>query len=107
MEKIMAIKKASDVFKELYGHVSFGEMLSSVRYSDGFTQKDFAKKLKISQQDLCDIEKGRKNVSVERAVQFAELLNDSPEVFVEYVIQDQLYRAGLNCKIKVVPNEAA
>lgn len=107
MEKIMASKKARDVFKELYGHVSFGEMLSSTRYSDGLTQKDFAKKLKISQQDLCDIEKGRKNVSVERAVQFAELLNDSPEVFVEYVIQDQLYRVGLNCKIRVESNEAA
>ena len=107
MEEIMSSKKANDLFKELYGHVSFGEMLSSIRYSEGATQKNFAKKLKISQQDLCDIEKGRKNISMERAVQFAQLLNDSPEVFAEYVIQDQLYRAGLNCTIKVKPNEAA
>jgi len=100
-------KKADKIFKELYGHVSFGEMLSSIRYSDGYTQKEFAEKLKISPQDLCDIEKGRKNISVERAVEFANLLQDSPEIFAQYVIQDQLYRAGLDCKVKVEPNEAA
>jgi DNA-binding XRE family transcriptional regulator len=107
MEKIMTTKKANEIFKNLYGHVTFGEMLNSMRHSEDLTQKDFAKKLNISQQDLCDIEKGRKNISIERAVQFAELLNDSPEVFAEYVIQDQLYRAGLNCKINIKPNEAA
>ena len=48
MEEIMSSKKANDLFKELYGHVSFGEMLSSIRYSEGATQKNFAKKLKIS-----------------------------------------------------------
>ena len=93
--------KAKDFFKELYGHVSFGEMLSSIRYSEGHSQKNFAKLLDISQQDLCDIEKGRKSVSVERAVRFAKLLKDSPEVFAKYVLQDQLIRAGLNCKIKL------
>jgi transcriptional regulator with XRE-family HTH domain len=97
----MSNARAKDYFKELYGYVSFGEMLSSIRYSENYSQKSFARLLEISQQDLCDIEKGRKSVSVERAVHFARLLNDSPEVFAEYVLQDQLVRAGLNCKVKL------
>lgn len=98
---------AKDVFKGLLGHVSFGEMLNSLRLSEGLSQKDFAKKLKISPQDLCDIEKGRKFLSVERAAKFADLLGDSPEVFALFVIQDELYRAGLNCQVKLVSRKKA
>lgn len=53
-------KLAKDVFKSLLGHVSFGEMLNSIRLSDDVSQKDFALRLKISPQDLCDIEKRKK-----------------------------------------------
>lgn len=85
----------------------FGEMLSSVRLSDDISQKDFAARLKISPQELCDIEKGRKYISVERAAKFATALGDSPEVFALAVIQDELFRAGLNCHVKLVTREEA
>ncbi len=106
----MSIKKnrpASEVFSQILGHVSFGDMLTSIRLSEEISQKDFAKNLGISKSDLCDIEKGRKFVSIQRAAQFAKKLNDSPEVFIQYVIQDEILRAGLNCAIKIVPKKIA
>lgn len=101
------MKLAKDVFKNILGHVSFGEMLRSFRLSEELSQKDFAKKLKISPQELCDIEKGRKFLSVERAAKLAVLLGDSPEVFALFVIQDELYRAGLDCQVKLVNRKRA
>ena len=94
-------KAAKKVLKDILGHVSFGEMLASIRACDEISQKDFAKLLGISKQELCDIEKARKFVSVERAIKFADLLGDSPEVFAKFILQDQLYRAGLNCKVSI------
>lgn len=64
-----------------------------------------AKMLGISPQDLCDIEKGRKSVSIERAVNFARKLNDSPEVFALAVIQDELYQVGLDCRVRLESEE--
>lgn len=53
------------------------------------------------------LKKGRKFVSVERATKFASLLGDSPEVFALAVIQDELYRAGLDCQMKLVISDEA
>jgi transcriptional regulator with XRE-family HTH domain len=103
----MKTQKARDVLNKILGHISFGEMIHSLRLSEDISQKELAKKLKISPQELCDIEKGRKFISVERATKFAHLLGDSPEVFALYVIQDELYHAGLTCNIKIVSEENA
>jgi hypothetical protein len=54
--------------------------------------------IKIS---LCDIEKGRKAVSIERAVMFAEILGDSPDLFVELALQTQIEKAGLDYKVTI------
>jgi transcriptional regulator with XRE-family HTH domain len=100
-------KSASDIFKKVLGHVSFGEMIHSLRLTEEITQKAFAKKLGISTSELCDIEKGRKFISIQRATKFAKKLNDSPEVFIQYIIQDEILRAGLKCVIKILPNKSA
>ena len=100
-------KSANEIFNKTLGHVSFGEMLHSLRLTEETSQKSFAKKLGISTTELCDIEKGRKFISLQRATSFAKKLNDSPEVFIQYVIQDEILRAGLNCEIKILPNKNA
>jgi transcriptional regulator with XRE-family HTH domain len=100
-------KSAKDVFNKILGHVSFGEMLHSLRASEETSQKAFAKKLGISTTELCDIEKGRKFISLQRAASFAKKLSDSPEVFIQYVIQDEILRAGLNCAVEILPNKNA
>ena len=51
--------------------------------------------LGISKQELCNIEKGRKVVSVERAKNFAEALKMPSKVFAKYALQDQHSLAGI------------
>ena len=60
-----------------------------------------AKILGISKQDLCNIEKGRKLVSVERAVSFAKSLKIPSKAMAKYALQDQLYKAGLKGEIVI------
>ena len=92
---------AKKSIRKLTGHVSFGEVLNSFRVSKDLSQVEMANVLGVSKQDLCNIEKGRKIVSIERAMRFAKSLKHSPTVFVKYVIEDQLHRAGLPRKIKI------
>ena len=81
---------------------SFGDMLENIRECDELSQKEFAKKLKISPSHLCDIEKNRKVVSPERAARFAKILGYSQPIFVKYAIQAMLDQAGLKFKVELV-----
>lgn len=92
---------AKKAIRKLTGHISFGEMLLSFRQAQELTQVEMAKILNISKQDLCNIEKGRKLVSVERAVSFANILKMPPKTFAKYVLQDQLQKAGLKGEVEI------
>ena len=81
------------------GVLTLSELLMSIRLAEGLSQVDFAKKLKISRSHLCDIEKRRKFLSVERACAFAVMLGYSKEQFVRLALQEQLEEASLNYKI--------
>jgi transcriptional regulator with XRE-family HTH domain len=98
-------EKKSDAVKFLEklagGPLTIGGMISSIRLGEDKTLEVFAKKLKISRSHLCDIEKGRKGVSVERAAAFAKILGHSQAQFVRFALQDEIERAGLNFKLKV------
>ena len=78
-----------------------GLELHGQRMSEKMSQIELSKVLGISQQHLCDIEKGRKIVSPERAVYFAEVLNCSKKYFVELALQDLVTKAGLEMKVQV------
>lgn len=86
---------AKKAIRKISGAISFGEMLHSFRLSNEYTQVAMAEMLRISKQELCNIEKGRKLVSVERAKNFAEALKMPPRVFAKYALQDQLNMAGI------------
>lgn len=92
---------AKKAVRKLTGHISFGEMLLSFRQAQELTQVEMAEKLDISKQDLCNIEKGRKLVSVERAVSFAKALEMPAKTFAKYVLQDQLQKAGLKGEVEI------
>jgi transcriptional regulator with XRE-family HTH domain len=85
--------------RNIVGNIGFGEMLQALRNSQSLTQVEMACKLEISKQDLCNIEKGRKLVSVERAIIFAKLLNMPLKTFAKYALQDQLTKAGLKSEV--------
>jgi transcriptional regulator with XRE-family HTH domain len=90
---------AKIVISKLMGPVTFGEMLSSYRESREMSQIQMSKELDISKQDLCNIEKGRKIVSVVRAASFAKALGMPVKTFAKYALQDQLLRAGISGEV--------
>ncbi len=90
---------ARSAIRKISGHISFAEMILSIRVSQEITQVEMAEVLGISKQDLCNIEKGRKQVSVERAVSFAKSLSMPSRTFAKYALQDQLRRAGLKGEV--------
>ena len=96
----MSIRKKSAAkrfLEELRGEpLTFGRMIESIRTADEISQVALAKKMRMSRAHLCDIEKGRRTVSVERAAQFAKALGYSVHQFVATALQDQLRKAGVS-----------
>ena len=100
----MITKKKSDAMKfldSLVGELTFGGLIEAMRQAEEMSQVKFAKKLGISKQHLCDIEKGRKFVSPERAARFAKILGHSAQSFVALALQDIVNQGGLKLKVSV------
>ena len=75
--------------------------MKAIRQADGITQNEMAETLGISKSHLCDIEKGRKNLSPERAYNFAQTLGYSEEHFVVLSLQKTLDDSGIDMKVQV------
>ncbi len=93
--------KAKKAIRKVTGPISFGEMLNSYRLANDYSQVAMAEILGISKQDLCNIEKGRKLVSIERAKTFAEALGMPSRTFAKYALQDQLSSAGIEGEVEI------
>jgi transcriptional regulator with XRE-family HTH domain len=74
-------------------------MIESVRLADEVSQVELARRMRISRAHLCDIEKGRRVVTAERAAQFAGVLGYSVNQFVAVAVEDQLRKAGLKVRV--------
>jgi transcriptional regulator with XRE-family HTH domain len=68
---------------------------------DELSQTEFAEMLGVSRSHICDVEKGRKVVSPERAAKWAKILGYSDIQFVRLALQDQLDKAGVKMSVKV------
>ena len=97
-KKSLSIKKLE---KMRGGPLTFGRMIESIRKADEMSQVELASLMKISKAHLCDIEKGRRSVSLSRAADFAEILDYSPIVFVSILIEDMVREAGLAVKVSL------
>ncbi|HEX7480318.1 MAG TPA: helix-turn-helix transcriptional regulator [Polyangiales bacterium] len=101
----MAKQKKSDAVRFLEklvgGPLTLGMTLRSIRECDGYTLESMSKKLGISRANLCDIEKGRKGVSLERAAKWARLLGYSESQFVALALQAEIDAAGLKYSVHV------
>jgi transcriptional regulator with XRE-family HTH domain len=80
---------------------SVGSFLWAIRTADEIPQSVFARKLGISKQHLCDIEKKRKLVSPERAAAFGRILGYGEEGFVQLALQDIIHKSGLKYEIEI------
>ncbi len=89
-----------DLEKRL-GPMTMAMCLRSLRENDEISQSDFSKKLGISRANLCDIEKGRKLVSPERAAAFAKILGFSETFFVQIALEDSLRAANMHYRVEL------
>ena len=80
-------------------------MIWAIRQADEISQVDFAKKLNITKQHLCDIEHGRKSISPKLASKYAEILGYSKEQFIRLALQDLVDREGLEVQIEIIPRK--
>ncbi len=88
------------------GPLTLGSLLLSIRQGEETSQADFARQLGISRSHLCDIEKGRKTVSLRRAAQFARTLDYGEAQFARLALQEMVEEAGLKLTVQVAPMPA-
>ncbi len=79
--------------------MTLGALLAAIRESEQISQAAMAQRLGVSKSHLCDIEKGRKTVSPERAARFARELGLSAEQFVRLALQQLVEIAGLHFRV--------
>lgn len=95
-------KESLDFIESITGSkLTFANNLLAIRQGEEMTQIEFAKKLGVTRQYLCDIEHGRRFVSPKMAVEYAEILGYSKNQFVRLCLQDLLDRDGLGMIIDV------
>ena len=85
--------------------LTLGNLLLSIRQGEAMSQVNFAKKLGLSRQNLCDIEHHRRYVSPKMAAEYAEKLGYSKSQFVRLCLQDLLDRDHLCMTVEI--NQAA
>lgn len=83
------------------GPLTFGKMIQALREGDELTLEAFARQLGVSRQNLCDIEKGRKGVSPERAARWARLLGYPEAQWLRLALQAELDAAGLKYRVEI------
>jgi transcriptional regulator with XRE-family HTH domain len=81
--------------------LTLGKLIWAIREGEGVSQINFAEKLNISRQHLCDLEHNRKTVSPKLAATYAEQLGYSKAQFIRLCLQDMIDREGLNVYVEV------
>lgn len=84
-----------------FGPLTFGRLLKSHRLGEELTQVEMADQLKISKQNLNDLEHGRKVPSIRRAVQIARKIGVLEDLAVQLVLQAHVSREKLNYTVTV------
>ena len=85
------------------GKLTVGEFLHAWRVSEDIRLADFGKLVGMSLANLCDIEKGRKGVSPEKAEQIAKAIGVPQELLICLSIEESLRAAGLNYRVQIKP----
>jgi transcriptional regulator with XRE-family HTH domain len=102
MTKRAKKSEAMKLMDKLIGEpLTFGSMLRTIRECDEMTLEAFARKLGISRSNLCDIEHGRKGVSLPRAARWARVLGYPEQQFVTLALQAEVDAAGLKYNVEV------
>jgi antitoxin HigA-1 len=102
MRKTKRKSEAMTLLEKLAGGpLTLGRAIESIRKGEGLSQDECAKKLRVSKSHLCDVEKGRKTVSPERAAKWARVLGYPESVMVRLALQGELDAAGLKYRVEI------
>ena len=93
--------EAGAFLQRLAGPLTLGSLLEAIRLGEGWSQQEMGRRLRLSRAHLCDIEKGRRSVSPERAARFARVLGYSEPQFVQLALQGMVDHAGLRLRVAV------
>ena len=85
------------------GKLTVGEFLNTWRVSEEMSLVDFGKLVGMSVANLCDIEKGRKGVSPEKAEQIAKAIGVPHALLIRLSIEESLRAAGLKYTVEIKP----
>lgn len=99
----MTRKTLAEVEKITGTKLTLGKLIWAIRQADDVSQVDFANKLDITKQHLCDIEHNRKSISPKLAARYAKILGYSKEQFIRLALQDLVDREGLNVQVEITP----
>jgi len=83
------------------GPLTFGRMVQSLRKADEISQAELARKLGMSRAHLCDIEKGRRQVSIMLVAAIARAMGYAVDQFVSVALEDELRKAGLKLRVEL------
>ena len=93
---------AGKYLDELIGEpLTFGRMINATRRAEEQSLETFAHRLGVSRAYLCDVEKGRRAVSVDRAAAWARKLGYLEAHYVALALQAAVNAAGLKLRVSV------
>jgi transcriptional regulator with XRE-family HTH domain len=85
--------------------LTFGKALAGYRLNKEMSQKAFSRLLGITPQSLCDIEKGRRIPTPNRAAKIAKKIKEPESFWINLALQDLLNKDKLNYTVKVVADK--
>ena len=95
------MQQTLDTLESISGPLTLGSLLHSIRMGEETSQVEFAARLEISKQNLCDIEHGRRFISPKMAEGFSKKLGYSSAQFVRLCLQDMLKRDGIDYEVEL------
>ncbi len=84
-----------------YGRLTFGNFLKAYREADQLTQTQLAKKLNLTVQNLCDIEKSRRIPSPKRAAKIAKKIEMPVISMIQLALRDTLIAEGFEFDVQL------
>jgi DNA-binding XRE family transcriptional regulator len=84
-----------------FGPLTIARLLLSHRQAHGVSQARLAKTLRVSQQRLCDFEKGRRLPGLKNAYEMASRLGYHGETWVLVLLEEILRREKLNIRLAI------
>ena len=98
-------KKKSETTKFLEelngGPLTIADAINAARLSAGLSQAALGEMVGVSRAFICDVEKGRKHISPQKAAEIARALKMVEALFVQLAVQDSIDRAGLQYTVSV------